>query len=154
MDPGGPRIGSHCLGWAGDPHMRSAPGPAAVPADAPCHPTHNQNKPSTLARDVSNTCGQLSPLSRRHRLHVPPMMVLMTVLVSLLLPGAMGHPLWGSGGISLRGNGRHKRELIDDQTVGATDLHYLTLEHDGTVLDQDGTSRARRYVSGMTVRRL
>lgn len=111
---------------AGDPHMRRAPGPASVPAaaaaaaDTPCHPTHNQNKPSSLARGVSNACGQLSPLSHRHRLHAPSIMLLMTVLVSLLLPGAVGHPLKGRGSLSPRRNDRQKRELIDDQTQ-----HYM-----------------------------
>lgn len=89
--------------------------------DTLCHPPHNQNKPSSLSRGVYTTRRQLSTLCPREGLHVPSILVLVTVVTSLLVPGAWGHPLGASGHVWQPWDSREKREIISDDTVGAID---------------------------------
>lgn len=88
--------------------------------DTLCHPPHNQNKPSSLSRGVYTTRRQLSTLCPREGLHVPSILVLVTVVTSLLVPGAWGHPLGASGHVWQPWDSREKREIISDDTQ-----HYL-----------------------------
>lgn len=88
--------------------------------DTLCHPPHNQNKPSSPSRGVYTTRRQLSTLCPREGLHVPSILVLVTVVTSLLVPGAWGHPLGASGHVWQPWDSREKREIISDDTQ-----HYL-----------------------------
>nr|XP_045617604.1 matrix metalloproteinase-2-like [Procambarus clarkii] len=83
-------------------------------------PPHNQNKPPGRARGVHHACGQLSTLWPRERLHMPSLIVLLTVVASHVLPGAHGHPLRATGGVWKRWSSRDRREIINDDTQ-----HYL-----------------------------
>lgn len=109
-------------GTAGSTTTSRRAGVALVPAppDTPWHPSHNQNKPATLGRGVTNTCGEQQlgrPSTSRQWIPVP---LVTTLIVILLLPGTLGHPAGDRSGVWARWRIRERRELINDETVSMT----------------------------------